>query len=138
MRVRLTFDKVTHAWTLSGSDVNLRTARDVDAWERELLVELAAWQDKRHYLLLDLGDVEVDMTVMQRYGDVLQGLHGTYARDVFAYGHPKGFTSTVHMLECQRRNLSPNLYVDRQSALNALTRVRTLKKSQKGRAPRAD
>lgn len=138
MQIFLSFDKAAHAWTLSGKDVRLSCVRDVDAWERDLLVKLGAWKDKRHYLLMDLTGLEVDMSVMSRYGQVLQGLHGTYARDVFAYGQPLGFTSTVHMLECQRLNLSPQLYADRKSALNALTQVRTLKKSHGSRASVAD
>jgi hypothetical protein len=124
MWISVKYDRAVDAWVVHNKGVVLRTPSDVLEWRTKLVAELQKLEGERGFLLIDMQEMEVDISVKDEYGEVEKMLHEKYAREVLRFGESVGFTNTVLLLESAKLQFPANLHPHRGAAERALQHLR--------------
>ncbi len=124
MKMELSYDEETAAWTLRHDRVHIGSAEDIEQWRTLLEAEFATAPQEQFYLLICVEGFSLAPDQAEAYGEVAKTVVMSRARAVIRYGTDVGLTTTSIRLGAVLHRYPANIFIDRRHAIEALRRIR--------------
>ncbi len=125
MNIKLEYDAEHDVWILEHGRTVLETEANFTEWRIMLLGTVKKQLDgKRGCLLVRASGLELSPDLADAYGETVQELLTDHFDAILRFGSTQGWTKAQVRLQSVIRNFPSNFFADRETALEALARIR--------------